>query len=164
MPIKEPCNDLIMRHPFKRKGTSMRSLLCCAYQSNSQGPWFGKLCSYFFWSRKLNIFISWSRLKRLICYLMLFITIKEQKSFLDILYSLKKLSNPFSYMKLRFYLFFVFLNRISCLHWLSTDCCCSTHFSICTTLWSNPYDRLCWNLLSHGLSYGLFIIFEDCNE
>lgn len=53
-----------------------------------------------------------------------------------------------------------FIHRFHRLHLFSIDCGCCPHFPICTTLWAYPHGRICWNLFTHGVSYGLFQNFE----
>ena len=50
------------------------------------------------------------------------------------------------------------MNRIHCLRLPGRDSSWCSHFSVCPTLWANTYGGVHWNLFSHGLSHGLFII------
>ena len=52
------------------------------------------------------------------------------------------------------------MNRFSCLHFW----CCGTglhpYFPLCAKPWTEPYDRICWNMFTHWLTYGINYMFN----
>jgi hypothetical protein len=52
------------------------------------------------------------------------------------------------------------MNSFYCILLLGGGTGSSSYFPFRTKSWTEPYDYLYWNMLSHRLNYGMFLIFN----
>lgn len=57
-------------------------------------------------------------------------------------------------------MFSSFIDRFYCLHFSSCDYGFCPHYLLCSKIWSATSSRICWNMFSHRLTYGINFILN----